>query len=346
MKQLICYMYEYVEYKQMKNVGFIKCMVHKNKVVFQIHGKGLKCNEQNQLEMFLFTKKEERDEFDNAGLVEGSQGRVSYMITIEGLDEEKLLNYDGILLEGAHNIRYVATWRQGEIQLGSRNCNQVECVWNGGELEDHNHQNRSCEREKANQENLGCCEVERGNREEVVCCEIERADKIERDDQEELGCCERERENRGNLECCEIERKNQEEVVCCEGEMESRREVADCEATEYITLESEEEPEIIYRSVERDEIANLSQREWRLANNNFLLHGYSNYKHLMFIRNKGHLYLGIPGIYCKKEATAAKSFGFPIFHPADAQNLGLQEAEYKEDENFGYWCRMVTERNR
>lgn len=111
-----------------------------------------------------------------------------------------------------------------------------------------------------------------------------------------------------------------------------------------MTQEQMMQNQITYEKISRHGIAGLPQREWKLANNNFLLHGYTNYKHLMLIREKGKLYLGIPGIYHKKEEMAAKSFGFPIFHLMEEEAALQVEVEWSAKEQFGYWCRPVTER--
>lgn len=49
--------------------------------------------------------------------------------------------------------------------------------------------------------------------------------------------------------------------------------------------------------IQRGEISILPRCEWKLANNNFLLHGYYNYRHLVLIDEGNQLKLGVPGIY-------------------------------------------------
>ncbi len=71
--------------------------------------------------------------------------------------------------------------------------------------------------------------------------------------------------------------------------------------------------------------------------NSFLLHGYYEYRHLLFGRRKRgerHEYVVmVPGRYGKKESRLADAFGFSEFIPAEvprpeACGTGL----------FGYWC--------
>lgn len=93
--------------------------------------------------------------------------------------------------------------------------------------------------------------------------------------------------------------------------------------------------------IQRNEISILPRCEWRLANNNFLLHGYYNYRHLVLIDDGNVLKLGVPGIYHEKEARAAAAFGFPEFVGEEDIRLTLDPEECDSNQQFGYWCRQV-----
>lgn len=93
--------------------------------------------------------------------------------------------------------------------------------------------------------------------------------------------------------------------------------------------------------IQRREISMLPRCEWRLANNNFLLHGYSNYRHLALLDDGKVLKLGVPGVYHEKEARAAAGFGFPEFINIEETRLSLKDEECNLEEQFGYWCRQV-----
>lgn len=71
--------------------------------------------------------------------------------------------------------------------------------------------------------------------------------------------------------------------------------------------------------------------------NSFLLHGYYEYRHLLFGRRKRgdrHEYVVmVPGRYEKKESRLADAFGFSEFIPAEA----LQPEDGRRG-SFGYWC--------
>ena len=93
--------------------------------------------------------------------------------------------------------------------------------------------------------------------------------------------------------------------------------------------------------IQREELVRLPRCEWKLANNSFLLHGYYNYHHLVFIRDNDRYLLGVPGIYHTKEAKAASALGFPEFIRANELSVSLEEEERNDTELFGYWCRRV-----
>ena len=66
---------------------------------------------------------------------------------------------------------------------------------------------------------------------------------------------------------------------------------------------------------------NLLQAEYRLfQSNQFLMHGYYNYRHLILFRKKDEAdeyWLGVPGIYHEREKMAARMFGFEKFESAN-----------------------------
>lgn len=95
------------------------------------------------------------------------------------------------------------------------------------------------------------------------------------------------------------------------------------------------------RKIHRSELSILPRRCWNLANNSFLLHGYHNYNHLLLVKENGHFWLGVPGVYAPREARAAELFGFPQFTQTYTSQLELDEEERDSSEKFGYWCRFI-----
>jgi len=108
------------------------------------------------------------------------------------------------------------------------------------------------------------------------------------------------------------------------------------EVDEYIPPRS-----VTYEKIQRQDISRLPRKEWRLANNSFLLHGFFNYHHLLYIEEEGRIWIGVPGIYHEKEQTAANAFGFTEFRRLADVDVDLQENERNTYEDFGYWCRQI-----
>lgn len=99
--------------------------------------------------------------------------------------------------------------------------------------------------------------------------------------------------------------------------------------------------QIVYEKMTRQEISRFPRSEWRVANNSFLMHGYRNYHHLLYIEEEGNVWLGVPGIFHEKEQVAAQAFGFPEFRRLTDAELKLEENERNTYEDFGYWCRQI-----
>lgn len=97
-----------------------------------------------------------------------------------------------------------------------------------------------------------------------------------------------------------------------------------------------------YEKIQRQDLSRLPRREWRLANNSFLLHGFYNYHHLLYIEDGDKIWIGVPGIYHEKEKAVANAFGFSEFRRLTDMELELSEEEKNTYDDFGYWCRKVN----
>lgn len=96
-----------------------------------------------------------------------------------------------------------------------------------------------------------------------------------------------------------------------------------------------------YEKIQRQDLSRLPRREWRLANNSFLLHGFYNYHHLLYIEDGDKTWIGVPGIYHEKEKAAANAFGFTEFQRLADMEIELSQEEKNTYDDFGYWCRQV-----
>lgn len=90
--------------------------------------------------------------------------------------------------------------------------------------------------------------------------------------------------------------------------------------------------------IEPGDIGLFPIENWVLGNNSFLLHGYYNFRHLIFAKRKvldgEEFILGVPGVYQNREKFMAKMFGF-------AQFKCSKNIEQKTGE-FGYWYLKIN----
>ena len=90
--------------------------------------------------------------------------------------------------------------------------------------------------------------------------------------------------------------------------------------------------------IEPKDLGVLPIEVWILANNSFLLHGYYNYRHLLFGAisvNTGWQYvIAVPGTLYNTEKTMAAMFGFERFLST--------KREQAEVGDFGYWIQQVV----
>ena len=121
-------------------------------------------------------------------------------------------------------------------------------------------------------------------------------------------------------------------------EPQIEEQINDLEIEEYL------EPSTTYfEKIQRKDLSRLPRKEWRLANNSFLLHGFYNYHHLIYIEDGDEVWIGVPGIYHEKEKLAANTFGFTHFRRQVDVPVKLEENEQNTYEDFGYWCRQIPQ---
>lgn len=90
--------------------------------------------------------------------------------------------------------------------------------------------------------------------------------------------------------------------------------------------------------VSPEKLKSLNQKEIDITGNSFLLHGYYNFRHILFGRVRDNLdntkyFIGVPGMYCNRERYMASMFGFNNFkksHRSDYANP-----------YFGYWYQEI-----
>lgn len=308
MKRFICYLYEYQEGRRIRNIGFCKVESSEDGCTVSIHGKGWGMNSPRKLSLYLFW----RENGKCLGVYQGELGNVSpalnYRLSYTEEDVGSKARYDrveGIILCGENGPRYAAVWTDEAVDIS-----RMEPV----------------EKEEMTEEKEE--QPEEPNEEEPVPEENEMPDEQE----EPAGVSYDVREILPE-ESRELEEKEPEPFYFDEEEEDSKPEIAEQECQTTCRFRC--------TKIQRQDLSRLIRREWQLANNSFLLHGYYNYHHLAFLQEGENLYLGVPGVYSEKERRAAQAFGFPGFVNYEEEMLDLPEGEKEDRADFGYWCRQV-----
>ena len=314
MKRFIRYLYEYEQEKKMRNVGFVKVEQDGKETTISVHGKGL-CGKSNE--------------------------NIScYLIK---LDSEM------------GNILFVPA---GEIQIGMISCGGCFCyteeLIRAGYGKTEQSAGQTCEKKDDicglglgdpkeafyvalwNEEMYGDLDIAKAK----VFQEFD-SDKTAGESKSTKSIDEKEAEvetrfgddeETENLEEEQPEKKDQETVEESSEKKDLKKDDRDIDLQNFRRQ---------IMKIQRGEISILPRCEWKLANNNFLLHGYYNYRHLVLIDEGNQLKLGVPGIYHEREARAAATFGFPEFIAEADVNVTLEPQERNENQQFGYWCRQV-----
>ena len=314
MKRFIRYLYEYEGNQKKRNVGFVKVEQDGKETTISVHGKGL-CGKSNE--------------------------NIScYLIK---LDSEM------------GNILFVPV---GEIQIGMISCGGCFCYTEELIRADYGKTEQSvgqtCEKKDDicglglgdpkeafyvalwNEEMYGDLDIARAkvfqefdsDKTAGESKSIKNIDEKEAEVETQFG----DDEETENLEEEQPEKKDQETVEESSEKKDLKKNDRDIDLQNFRRQ---------IMKIQRGEISILPRCEWKLANNNFLLHGYSNYRHLVLIDEGNQLKLGVPGIYHEREARAAATFGFPEFIAEADVNVTLEPQERNENQQFGYWCRQV-----
>ena len=335
MKRFIRYLYEYEGNQKKRNVGFVKVEQDGKETTISVHGKGL-CGKSNEnISCYLIKLDSEMGNilFVPAGeiqigmiscggcfcyteeLIRAGYGKTEQSV---GQTCEKKDDICGLGLGDPKEAFYVALWNDemyGDLDIArAKVFQEFDSDKTAGE-------SKSIDEKEAE------VETQFGDDEETENLEEEQPEKKEQETVEESS----EKKEQETVE--EFPEKKEQEIV------EESSEKKDLKKDDRdIDLQNFRRQ---IMKIQRGEISILPRCEWKLANNNFLLHGYYNYRHLVLIDEGNQLKLGVPGIYHEREARAAATFGFPEFIAEADVNVTLEPQERNENQQFGYWCRQV-----
>lgn len=334
MEQFIRYLYEYQQGQISRNVGFVKVERDERQTTVHIHGKGFQLGRESELKLYIFFDEQGTPVGIFQGMITNINPAVNYRLTFTGEDTGKPENYpkiQGIIMESEGGRHFAAVWSDHPIHVEQmREWKEEEKIpLTMTEAVRQKVSADSAEGKQASEE-AGAEGAER------TCGEAADAAAGEWTEREEI------RQPETDSEECESGRGFGEEESSPQiDNIESGPDIDTAEDVDtYITPSARQ-----CKKICRQDIAMLPRCEWRLANNSFLLHGCYNYHHLMLIEEGDELWLGVPGIYHRREAKAAEAFGFSRFIPIEEIDAELGVDEKEAGDEFGYWCRRVRKMN-
>lgn len=321
MKRFIRYLYEYEGNQKKRNVGFVKVEQDGKETTISVHGKGL-CGKSNEnISCYLIKLDSETGNilFVPTGEIQigviSCGGSFCYTEELIRAGSGKTEQSVGQLCEKKDDIC--------GLGLGDPKETFYVALWNEEMYGDLDIAKAVVEVEK-------CGETETAKTEKKLTAEVANVEKAGPQENQDTKMAAEFHENEDGkmkVEPQQVEDQEQEDIAEVQRENDS-------------TDKAEDSRRQIMK-IQRGEISILPRCEWKLANNNFLLHGYYNYRHLVLIDEGNQLKLGVPGIYHEREARAAATFGFPEFIAEADVNVTLEPQERNENQQFGYWCRQV-----
>lgn len=327
----------------MRNVGFVKVEQGEDECVVHIHGKGLRMGSEKSLTIYLLFENEGKCFGIWQGEADNINPAINECISYTAEETGTAENYakiNGVVLENRDGRRYAALWDErpmdiSDMQIWSmeKTAEARQDTLDEGEKTDEVRQVPP-EEARLNDENEG--KKVQGAEEEPKEEELP-----EEEPKEELS----EEDVVKKTGQDPAEEKKVQDAALMQESGDIIGEVPALRSEDLFFMEESEIPrpqeQWRIKKIQRTELAKLARCEWRLANNNFLLHGYYNYHHLVLMERGEQLMLGVPGIYHEKEAAAAGAFGFSEFIAKDRLDIKLGPEECNEDHPFGYWCRPV-----
>lgn len=314
MKRFIRYLYEYEGNQKKRNVGFVKVEQDGKETMISVHGKGL-CGKSNENISCYLIKLD--SEMGNILFVPAGEIQIG-MISCGGC-----FCYTEELIRAGHGKTEQSVGQTCEkkddicgLGLGDPKEAFYVALWNEEMYGDLDIAKAKVFQEFDSDKTAGESKS------------IKSIDEKEAEVETQFG----DDEETENLEEEQPEKKDQETVEESSEKKDLKKDDRDIDLQNFRRQ---------IMKIQRGEISILPRCEWKLANNNFLLHGYYNYRHLVLIDEGNQLKLGVPGIYHEREARAAATFGFPEFIAEADVNVTLEPQERNENQQFGYWCRQV-----
>lgn len=340
MKRFITYLSAYVKGVKGRSVGFVKTDLRDNWCQMEVHIQSMG-RFQGKARVYLLIG-DERVKGLLLGVMQILQGRGDFRtkLAMEPLDDT-MYSFRQVVGVGVcfGDYGYAAgSWvdapgegfREGNFEIVEKESDKrEESLKNGKDvLEKGEKSNRK------NEEDAGETEgkEDRENEEDTQ----ETAGKEHRENEEEARETDKKAEQEVVEEAWETDKKAEKEIV----EAAQRTE----ETKDFGNEEEQTPAEISYERIDLAGLQSLPKKYAYLCTNSFILQSYLRYHYLVIKREvtkQGETkYIGVPGVFARRERATAMLFGFHEFDISPEQRT-MEEQKYEGQ--FGYWLYRMDE---
>jgi len=353
-------MHSYIGGARDKNVGFAKIEVRGEKLIFNISIRGMYTSASGVYGIYLLVdrKTHEGEQKSTYCLLKISEmniyngiGQCNIMVNPEDILDSAYNFYDieGIAIETENQSYYAifSLWKDAEVDVN--NCLILPKGYKKNMKLDSNVKQKSNADAEKESKVISFPVTSNLHEEEKVAACAQTENQIVNREQPEVAEQKEQKEQKKQKEVEQKEVLTKEEAPqALKDEPEENKEI-ELETTEikefedlfvnadFVNAFSDDE---LYDCIEvtPEQIEKAIGAGEAILGNSFLIHGFYNFKHILFGRvadNDRHTkyFIGVPGIYCNRERYMASMFGFVNFkksHRSDYANP-----------HFGYWYQEI-----
>lgn len=329
LQRFITYIYKYENDEKMENAGFAKIEIRGGICRMEVHIRNMNA-EQTQATVYLFAEKENIIQGVPVGdlIFSKGNGDVRYAFETKELGNfgMKIQDMEGIFIPLEGSLYLASRWKEGKIEQSRFHI--MKKIQKEDSPEESVQQSKESEiQQKAEPEKTGAESLEQRESEKNES-DTGKSEPME-SEKEQSGEKESE-QGKQPIQATELPAENFFNERGFGGIFQKLR----LKAEVFFPFEGQEIECIRMQLIDLQE---FPKKYWYIGNNSFLLHGFFNYRHIIFgemeEKEEKKYFIGVPGVFMNQERIMAAMFGFPEFRTA-------KTTEYKTG-NFGYWYRII-----
>ncbi len=354
LQRFITYIYRYKNDEKMENAGFAKIEIRGGVCRMEVHIRNLNM-EQTEASVYLFAEKENIIQGVPVGKITFAKGNgdIRYAFETKELGNFGMTMEDmeGIFIPLEDSLYLASRWKEGSIEqnrfrIMEKIQKQEETAQISEEAEAGKSEIKESNKTETNRQRMTGQNAARPEMPEQNAIRPGTTEQNETGsdmDKSKMSSPEPTSSNKNASEMKQTETNSTQPIQATELPLEEFFEEKGWEGIfQKLRLKLEiffpfEGQEIECIRMQLNDLKEFPRKYWYIGNNSFLLHGFFNYRHIIFgeMMEKGEkrYLIGVPGVFMNQERVMAAMFGFPEFRTA-------KNTEYKTG-NFGYWYRFI-----